>query len=264
MGSGPEVVLIHGTGSSTHTWRDLAPLLARRFRVVAMDLPGHGHTENPADDRLSLPGMTAAVCELLRSLNVRPALLVGHSAGAAVALRACLDGALQPSLAVSLNGALLPPEGLAGAFFSPVARMLSLNPMVPRWFAWRCRKETLVDRLLDATGSRIDERGRALYARLLRDPGHTAGALGMMARWDLRPLVADLPRLALPLLLISGVSDATVPPSQADRIWRLLPGTVRRTIAGGHLAHEEHPARIAALLAEHGRDAGVGLGRGGS
>ena len=45
MGSGPVVLLLHGTGSATHTWGSLAPLLADDFRVLAPDLPGHGFTD---------------------------------------------------------------------------------------------------------------------------------------------------------------------------------------------------------------------------
>ena len=42
MGSGPVALLLHGTGASTHSWRNVMPLLAQRFQVVALDLPGHG------------------------------------------------------------------------------------------------------------------------------------------------------------------------------------------------------------------------------
>ena len=45
MGSGPVLLLAHGTGAATHSWRGLAPLLAQHFTVVAPDLPGHGYTE---------------------------------------------------------------------------------------------------------------------------------------------------------------------------------------------------------------------------
>jgi pimeloyl-ACP methyl ester carboxylesterase len=48
MGSGPTLLLLHGSGAATHSWRDLAPILARDFRVIAPDLPGHGFTETPA------------------------------------------------------------------------------------------------------------------------------------------------------------------------------------------------------------------------
>src|SRR3954465_15975067 len=48
MGQGPAALLLHGTGASTHSFLDLAPLLARRFTVVMPDLPGHGFTATPA------------------------------------------------------------------------------------------------------------------------------------------------------------------------------------------------------------------------
>ncbi|MFZ4410973.1 MAG: alpha/beta fold hydrolase, partial [Paracraurococcus sp.] len=56
-GTGPVLLLVHGTGAATHSWRDLLPLLARHFTVVAPDLPGHGFTERPRAEGLSLPGM---------------------------------------------------------------------------------------------------------------------------------------------------------------------------------------------------------------
>ena len=58
MGQGPVLLLLHGTGAATHSWRAMLPLLARHFTVVAPDLPGHGFTDAPATARLSLPGMT--------------------------------------------------------------------------------------------------------------------------------------------------------------------------------------------------------------
>ena len=57
MGAGPVLLLAHGTGAATHSWRALAPLLAQHFTIVAPDLPGHGFTEAPGTARLSLPGM---------------------------------------------------------------------------------------------------------------------------------------------------------------------------------------------------------------
>ena len=59
MGQGPDLLLLHGTGGATHSWRGLAPLLAQHFRVVAPDLPGHGFTTARRAPDLSLPGMAA-------------------------------------------------------------------------------------------------------------------------------------------------------------------------------------------------------------
>ncbi|MEM7746067.1 MAG: alpha/beta fold hydrolase, partial [Pseudomonadota bacterium] len=84
MGSGPRLLLLHGTGGATHSWRGLLPALADRFDVVAPDLPGHGFSSM---GMASLPGMAGAVRDLLATLDVAPEYIVGHSAGAAIALR---------------------------------------------------------------------------------------------------------------------------------------------------------------------------------
>lgn len=250
MGSGPAVLLLHGTGAATHSWRGLAPLLAQAgFTTVAPDLPGHGFTETPAASRLSLPGMAGSVTTLVRALGVAPVLAVGHSAGAAITLRMCLDGRIAPRGAVALNGALLPMGGAAGQVFLPLARALAAVPLLPQLFAWRARDRGTVRQLLAGTGSRIDEETVRLYGQLVSDPRHAAGALGMMARWDLHPLQAELPRLPVPLLLLAGTGDRTIPPAQSATVRDLVPGAVLQSQPGlGHLAHEEDPAGTAAVI----------------
>ncbi len=249
MGAGPVLLLIHGTAAATHSWRALAPLLARRFTVVAPDLPGHGLTETPASARMSLPGMAGALRSVLQVLDVKPALVAGHSAGAAIALRMALDGAVSPQGVIGLNAALKPFEGVAGQIFSPLAKVLVGLPLLPGLFSWRAQSEAVVAKLLADTGSRLDAEGVGLYARVLQDRRHTAAALAMMARWDLKPLVADLPRLAVPSLLIVGDGDRAVPPVVSDEAAGLMPGArVQRMPGLGHLSHEEDPAGTAALI----------------
>jgi magnesium chelatase accessory protein len=249
----PCLLLLHGTGASTHSWRDLAPLLARRYQVIAPDLPGHAFTGLPpggvGSPQLTLPGMAAALTALLSALGQSPERVVGHSAGAAIAVRMCLDGLIQPQRLVGLNAALLPLGGLAGPLFSPVAKLMASVPMVPRLFAWRAGEPAVLQRLLQSTGSTLDTTGTALYRRLVTSPAHATGALGMMANWDLPALASDLPRLAVPLDLLVGSRDRTVPPEQAQRVWARLNGAARGRLTVldrlGHLAHEEDPARVA-------------------
>lgn len=248
MGQGPAALLLHGTGASSHSFARLAPLLARRFTVVAPDLPGHGFTDAPSHAHLSLPGMARAVGALLSALGLNPALGVGHSAGAAVLTRMELDGFLPGAPILSVNGALLPLQGLAGQLFAPIARMLALVPVTPQLFAWRMRDRKMTDELLSRTGSRLDPESLACYRLLFGNPAHVGGALGMMANWDLEGLAADLPRLRARVALLAGAMDEMVPPEDAARVARLLPAAVALRLRHlGHLAHEEASGLIARL-----------------
>lgn len=258
MGHGPVLLLVHGTGAATHSWRALAPLLAAQFSVVAPDLPGHGFTDPLPGHRLSLPGMARALRDLLRALGAEPALAAGHSAGAAILARMSLDGHIAPRALVGLNAALLPPPGSIGEVLQPVARLIAGLPLLPRVFAWRAGDRAVADGLLRNTGSTIDPAGAALYRRLARNPRQVAGALGMMAGWDLRPLARDLPRLKPPLTLIVGGNDRMVSPSEAQRVRALLPSVSIVPMPGlGHLAHEERPGETAEIMARAARAAAV-------
>lgn len=246
MGQGPALLLLHGTGSATHSWRSLMPLLARSFTVIAPDLPGHGFTQMPPFEQLSLPGMSDAVADLLRVLELEPALAAGHSAGAAILARMSLSRRVPLRTIFSLNGALLPLGGMAGVLFSPLAKMLARTPVLPWMFARRAQDPAAVERLLKGTGSVIDARGVELYARLVRDPGHVAAALGMMANWDLRALQRDLPFLSARLVQIVGSQDLTIPAEEAYRVRDLVPAATVEVLRGlGHLAHEEQPGLVA-------------------
>ena len=81
----PIVLLIHGTGASTHSWRHLIPLLEKPFRVIAFDLPGHGFTKSKDHNRSSLNYMADDILSLLIDKRIQPKIIVGHSAGAALA-----------------------------------------------------------------------------------------------------------------------------------------------------------------------------------
>ncbi|MGB5830746.1 MAG: alpha/beta fold hydrolase BchO [Thiohalocapsa sp.] len=251
-GSGPVMLLIHGTAATTHSWGGLLPLLAQRYCIVAPDLPGHGFTSTPAPKELCLPCMATGVGALMRKLDLQPEVVVGHSAGAAILARMCLDGLIDPRLLISLSGALLPLRGFAGKWFSPAAKLMARNSFLPRFFASGAKRDPQgVQRLADGTGSRLSPSGVALYRLLISSPGHLAAALNMMANWELEPLQHELPVLRPKLLLVAFANDKTVPPDEAERVAALLPEARLRIVGGfGHLAHEESPRRIADLIFE--------------
>lgn len=252
QGEGPPALLIHGTGASAHSWEGVMPLLASRFTVFAPDLPGMGETSMPPRAGLSLQGMADGLAALLRTLGIAPALVMGHSAGAALGARLCLDGAAAPHLLASVNGALLPLGGWAGQLFAPAARLMVTLPGIPRLFAWRAADRAVVASLLRDTGSRLDDAQVEAYAGLFRQPQHVEATLGMMAQWDLPALRQDLPRLAAPLLLVVGKQDRTIRPTEARRLQALLPAAQILALPGlGHLAHEEAPRLVADAVLEH-------------
>ncbi|MCM0609596.1 MAG: alpha/beta fold hydrolase [Ideonella sp. WA131b] len=246
------LLLLHGTGASTHSYAGLVEHLSQRHGLIVPDLPGHAFTQRPRVEGLSLPGMAARLGALLKALDVAPEAVVGHSAGAAVGARLVLDGLARPRTLVSLNGAWFPPGGSAGWWYAPLARLLALNPLAPALFSWHAARPAALDRLLRGTGSSLNAGSRAHYARLAGDTRHVGAVIAMMAAWDLAPLLRDLPRLpalGTRLRLVAAENDAAVPPAQAEALAARVPdASVHRLPGLGHLAHEESPAAASALI----------------
>jgi magnesium chelatase accessory protein len=247
MGSGPALLLLHGTGASSHSFRALMPLLAERFTVVAPDLPGHALSEAPASFEPTLPAMAAALDELLEALELgKPPVAVGHSAGAALIARMTLDRTITPRLLVGLGGAFVPFRGVARALFPRTARLLALASKV---VDLRVRDTEIVRRVLESTGSVLDHEGVELYRRLSERPAHVAAVLSMMASWDVEPLFRELPDLEVPFLLIAGEGDRAVSVAQQRAVTARTPHARLVVVPGaGHLLHEERPAAVARLI----------------
>ena len=258
-GAGPVVLFLHGTGAATHSWRDILPVAAQQFQTVAVDLPGHGETRGRLLGGLTMPGIARALAVLLETMDVRPDLIVGHSAGAAIALRMVLDGLAVPKGVVAIAPALLPFPGIAQALFPAMAKLLFVNPLAPHLFAQVARRPGAVGSfLVRSTGSHLDAAGVAAYARYFSNARHCAGALGMMADWDLVPLKRDLPLLKLPVLVLHGDRDAAIPVSAAREAAALMPAaTVEIVARAGHLLHEEHPVATAERILRFARDCGI-------
>lgn len=250
LGQGPPVWLIHGTGASTHSWRDVAPILAERFTVVTMDLPGHGYTRGRPRGGLRLPAIAGALAALQKLIGPPPVLVGAHSAGAAIAVRMALDGSHSAPI-VAFGAALLPFPGVAAPIFSGLARLLFANPFAASFLSRVARVDGQVDSFLHrATGSTIDARGTQLYARLFGAGDHVEGTIEMMADWDLTPIERNLPRLPVPLHLYHGDRDTAIRVSDARRAAALAGARLELLGGVGHLAHEERPALAAELIAK--------------
>jgi magnesium chelatase accessory protein len=257
-GTGPVILLLHGAGASTHTWRKILPALIERYRVIAVDLPGQGFSTLPRRARAGLDPMAADVAALLATLQVSPAAIIGHSAGAAIALRLAelLPG--RPKAIVAINPALGTFEGVAGWLFPLMAKMLALNPFVPRLFARLSGHEARVRALLGSTGSVADSQMVRLYLRLVSDPAHVDGTLAMMSQWTLDGLLKRLPDIRVPVLMILGTGDKAVPNAQSERqAARMAEARVAHVAGAGHLVHEEAPEAVMRLVGAFLTESGV-------
>ena len=248
LGTGETILLLHGAGASTHSWRALIPPLADRFHVAALDLPGQGFTRAGTKRRLGLPGMTEDIAALCAAQGWRPRAILGHSAGAAIALNLARgmarDNGLPPDV-IGINAALDRFDGIAGWLFPVLAKVLALNPLTATAFTMGRNHTARARRLIESTGSTLDAEGLGYYARLIADRGHVDATLRMMAQWDVTPLLQALPSIKARCLLMTGARDHAVSPRVSDRAAQTLPQAETLHLDGlGHLAHEEAPDTI--------------------
>lgn len=265
-GDGRSVVLLHGFPETSLMWRDVGPILAQHFRVVAVDLPGYGRSDVPADTAMSKRAMAAQLHDCLAKLGAYRYALVGHDRGGRVAYRAALD---RPDAVTAVAVLDVVPTGevwnraddrLALAFW-PFSLLAQPAPLPERLIA--ADPAAVVDSALDQWGSDPDAfpaEVRAAYIDALRDPAHVhaiceeyRAAAGDDRKIDDADQQAGR-RISAPLLCLWSGSGA-VGTWYEDAggplgIWRRWADDVRgEAVDGGHFFPEEQPEATAALLA---------------
>ena len=246
-GTGRCILLLHGTGASVHSWSSLFDHLSQDFKVVAIDLPGHGFTKLGTKQRSSLTHMSADIVALCNQEGIKPDYIIGHSAGTAVALE--MSKTLTLRGVIGLNSALSKFGGIASWAFPMLAKVIALNPLIPSYLASLGSNPHRVKKLLNDTGSRLSEAQINFYKALFKDKSHVEGALLMMSQWNLDRLLLRLSELSTATLLIAGEKDRTVPPQIASQMAHTLPNGEFQILAGlGHLAHEEDPEQILDII----------------
>lgn len=248
-GSGETLLLLHGAGGSTHSFRDLIPLLATTHHVVALDLPGQGFTQMGARHRSGLKGMAEDIASLCAQEGWHPTAILGHSAGGALALRLSQRLTTQTGdtpRVVGINPALDTFKGLAGVLFPVLAKVLSAVPFTAQVFSSASSKPGRTEGLIKGTGSQLDATGLGYYRRLIADRDHADATLTMMAQWSLDDLLGDLGDIKAKCLFIVGDKDAAVPPDVSVKAAARIPDAqVIHMKDYGHLVHEEDPGATA-------------------
>jgi magnesium chelatase accessory protein len=256
-GTGPLVLLLHGAGGATQSWRHLFPLLAAHYRVIAIDLPGQGFTRSGASRRFGLAEMAQDIAALCVQEEWQPRVIIGHSAGGALAFELADLLADKPHI-IGINAALAPFKGVAGMLFPLMAKALAKMPLVATLFTASTGNPRSVQRLIDGTGSHLPPEDLTYYQRLVGDRNHADATLKMMAQWDLDPLLRRLSQSEIHGFLIAAEQDKAVPAitsvSQAAKMANVdcvvLPDL-------GHLIHEEAPEVVFDLITQNLRDNGI-------
>ena len=194
--------------------------------------------------------MTEGIRALMLQLNLTPAVIAGHSAGAAIAANLVLQQrSLHATRLIGLNPAWLPLPGLPSWIFGPAAKLAAINPISAWATAKFANRQSTIDKSIAQTGSKLDAEGMALYQQVFSHSGHVHSVLNMMAAWQLSPLSSALHQIKNPVDILVGTEDATVPPSMADEACKIMPqARLHLQPKLGHLAHEEDPIGTASLL----------------
>jgi len=247
-GSGPAVVLIHGISSSIYSWKDVLPALARDHDVIALDLPGFGGSDQPAD--LNAAIYPRVVLGLMDRLGVARASVVGHSLGGTVAVlvsgeapdrveRLALLDAAGFNLAPSQRPLLL---RVAAAVPASVLERLPTRPVLLRLGL----RQVFFDPAF-VTPERFNE-----YLTPLQRPGAVTAFRSLLVSGGFAS-TEDFARRAgqirVPTLVVWGAEDRWVAPSDADRFAAAIPGARKVMLpACGHMPQEERPAEVITLL----------------
>ncbi len=248
-GRGPAVVLVHGFGSSLHTWKDVIPGLASDHEVVALDLPGFGQSDQPAD--LVLDDLPRAVVGLMDHLQARQVALVGNSmGGAAVALVA----AQSPERVRAL--VLVDAAGIdsGGRREPPLLRLVTsrAGALLARLPGQRLLIELALRQVFHDPRLVTDERV-AEYLQAVRRPGSYPAVRSLHASFSGRERVVEdaLGGVRAPTLVVWGREDAWIPLADAGRFVAAISGARQVTIEDcGHLPEEERPRELLGALRE--------------
>lgn len=254
--AGPLIVLLHGTGLSTYSWRFVQEPLAAFGEVLAIDTPGFGLTERPLPPNLpspnpySLEGRVDLLRALLDAEGVEQAILIGNSAGGQWAAKFALEHPERVAGLVLVDAAVLQGGGTPD-FVRPLLTTPQLTRMGP--FLLRQNNPWGEDFLrgLWMQPEALSAEDVAVYQAQLRVGVWDAALWQIMVQS--RPLTGDeraaLVGLAVPTLVVNGAADTLVPPEVSAELAERLPnGSLALLPACGHLPQEECPAAFMAAV----------------
>ena len=245
---GPAVILVHGFGGSTYSWRyTSATLAAAGYHVVALDLRGFGLSAKGWDADYSHPAQARLVLGVMDAVGVKSAVLVGHSMGGNVAAQAAMMAPDRVRALVLVDAAIAPPGESASPVTGVAGALLGVPPI---------RRIAQFAIRLGLGGDTIEKMLRSAYADPSFPTTADVAAYGLAQQvtdWDLALLgvIRDSGRNALPapvatlstgrpVLVAWGEKDPWIPLATGEALRASIPGAQWLLVPGaGHLPMEE-------------------------
>jgi pimeloyl-ACP methyl ester carboxylesterase len=243
---GPAVMMLHGFGSSLHTWEPWSSTLSKQYRTIRFDLPGFGLTEpDPTADYSDERGMHL-LAALMDRLSIARTVLIGHSMGGKLAW---MFAAKHPERVSKLI--LISPDGFESDGFEYGKK--AVVPMLVRLLPYTLPTFMVRMNLAPAYGdpSALTDDALTRYRDMMLAPGSRNAMIARMEQVELQPPEALLSRIQVPTLLVWGEKDAMIPVGNAKEYSKALPDSRLVTLPqAGHLPHEETPEQsLAPVLA---------------
>jgi pimeloyl-ACP methyl ester carboxylesterase len=252
MGQGSPVLLIHGFGASTYTWRRIAPELARSHRVIAVDLKGFGQSDKPFDERYSVFDQAELLTQLIEEHDLRNLTVVGHSYGGGIALLLALQAndRLKGRIAkLALLDTIAYPQNMP-VFFrmlnTPFVSHLGVRMVPP------AAQVRVALQIAYFDNSKIEDSEVEVYAAPLRTAAgkhaiiHSARQI---VPEDLEEIAERYKSITLPTLILWCDHDRIVPLDVGLKLRRTLPNSTLRLVENcGHMPQEEQPEQTLKLL----------------
>jgi pimeloyl-ACP methyl ester carboxylesterase len=249
QGEGPTLLLIHGYSASLHTWEPWVERLAtgddriNEYRIVSIDLPGHGLTRAPAGYQASIEAFRDIVAEFVRTQGLERFAIAGSSMGGNVAWEYALAHPEQVEALILVDAS---GWEAASAADEPLTFKLLRHPVAGPLMRdldnTRVLRRGLQASFADP--SMADEAMVSRYVELSRAPGHRDILLQLMTDFGSRNLATPerLAALSMPTLIIWGDQDHLVPRGDADKFHAAIAGSQLRSFENaGHIPQEEVP-----------------------
>ncbi|MDQ0465280.1 pimeloyl-ACP methyl ester carboxylesterase [Caulobacter ginsengisoli] len=246
---GPVLVLVHGFSANVDTWEPWVKRLGGTYRIVSLDLPGHGLTQAPPGFQVGPTTFLDVVQGVVDHLKLQKFVLAGNSMGGAVAWNYALvhPERLDGLVLVDAGGWAHPQEGRDGPVIfkvmaNPIGRAL-LHNLDARGLTKAGLEDAYLDKTL-VTDALVDR-----YVDLARAPGHRDILFGLQATFRDPATPQKLAVIKIPTLVMHGRQDKLVPFADGEAFAKAIPGATLDAYGQvGHVPMEQIPDRSAANL----------------